>query len=1042
MRIVLLYPPPWKIPSPGEEYDICGDGPPHGWDPEKAFDGDEVTIPYGLLSLAAQARNLGHHVILLNLYTFVWEEVKRIIEAFSADLYGLSCFTSNRRGTISVSKLIRTAHPKAFIVIGGPHATALAREMLEHCEAIDGLVTGEGEATFSELIHRLEAREAVEGIPGLVVRTRDSIEFGPPRKNIKYLDVLISPYVYYEGHVLITSRGCPGDCTFCGSSVMWGKKIRFHSAEYILDTMERLVKGYKRKMLTLKDDTFTVHRKRILEICEGIRKRDLNFLWSCDTRVDYLDEELLRAMRSAGCQRISIGVESASPHILKNIRKRITMEQVMSATEMVKKYGFQIRYYMMAGNREESEETLKRSIDFIIMAKPTEYVFCYLTLYPGTREFEIAEHQGIISREDFFTKDFHTFSYFSGEDSPGCREFRKWLNSRMGVNHFWDFGVEDRERILSFFPTLHSAHLDMGGACYHSGRLEEAERLVKEAVRLNYPMPGLGYNYLACISAQRRDLKGCLSYLDQARRSGLHQVVEENLQSVKEWLLSEGRENGKSLQLKARHEFESFRMERQPVVPGPVRLHMNNETGRVSFDAQDPGGGLEQGEGSAPEFEDAFLKAARIMRLMGKKEKWLQLLTEAEKRMATALCQDEHENQGKTFWRRRPQGTKRALLLASENGMVFHNCADGFREMGWDVSCELFGDHRHEESDAHERLALKIRSLAPDLVLSINQVGCDLEGYILSSIKAASIPSAIWYVDNPFALLPGGDGTMVRDATLLACFDASYVKRLQQVTGVPSVHLPHGTNPRRFHPPSSTPSQPEWDITFVGSLSLDMAKRQIRALEKEVPLFVGFVSEMAEKLSESKVETIEDFFTRLAPSFGIDWDHLPAHLREKMRIASETGASAKRRLVIVLALKDLGIRVIGGPEWGDYLASDRVLPPVDYLTGLCRIFQKSRINLNISRLQLRSGVNQRIFDVPASGGFLLTDRTRELENYLEPDQEVAVYEDDQEATDKSAYYLSHEGERIEIAERARKRVLQEHTFAHRMRKIAACLGMN
>jgi radical SAM superfamily enzyme YgiQ (UPF0313 family) len=155
MRILLLNPPPWKIPAPGEEADPSGEGPPEGWSPERRFDGDEVVIPYGLLSLAAQALRAGHDVKVFNAYVFAWRDITDLIRHLPADLYGLSCFTGNRRGAVSLSRLIRKMHPQATIVVGGPHADALPREMPEHCEAIDGIVTGEGETTFSELVDGL-----------------------------------------------------------------------------------------------------------------------------------------------------------------------------------------------------------------------------------------------------------------------------------------------------------------------------------------------------------------------------------------------------------------------------------------------------------------------------------------------------------------------------------------------------------------------------------------------------------------------------------------------------------------------------------------------------------------------------------------------------------------------------------------------------------------------------------------------------------------------------------------------------------------------
>jgi radical SAM superfamily enzyme YgiQ (UPF0313 family) len=509
MRILLLYPPPWET--------------------------------YGLVSLAAQAKRAGHDVTVLNLYPFAWRDVTEIIRRFPSDLYGLSCFTCNRRGTLSLSHLIRKMYLRAIIIVGGPHASALPQEMLDHCEAIDGVVIGEGEETFMELIDRLGSGKSNVGIEGLASRTDHGVEIGQPRKRIDDLDSLASPYDYYQGHNVVSSRGCQGHCTFCGSPAMWGKKVRFHSSEYTLNMIERMVNIQKTKLIAVKDDTFTSNRKRVLKICEGILKKNLNFLWSCDTRVDALDEEVLFAMRKAGCQRISLGVESASPEILNSINKRITPEKILEATKMAKKFGYTIRYYMMACNRGESVETLQSSIDFLIAAKPNQFIFSFLTLCPGTKEFEIAESTGRATREMLFSNDRHYFNYFQGDElSHQMRTVVDWINKHSGVCDFWDYSIPERQRILDLFPELPAAHMDLGDGHYQVGNFPEAERYVSRAIDMGYPLPGLGYNYLACIAASRSDIKGAVDRLGQAKKLGAHFVVEKNLQSLREWLISGG----------------------------------------------------------------------------------------------------------------------------------------------------------------------------------------------------------------------------------------------------------------------------------------------------------------------------------------------------------------------------------------------------------------------------------------------------------------------------------------------------------------------
>src|SRR5258706_16424637 len=142
----------------------------------------------------------------------------------------------------------------------------------------------------------------------------------------------------------MTSRGCPWQCTFCGAEATWGRGFRGQSVPYVLDALEKAVARLSVKMVQIKDDTFTTNKKRVLELCQGIRERKLQFLWSCDTRVDVLSEDLLREMRLAGCQRLSLGVESGAPSILAQVDKKITVDEILTSTETAKKFGIQVRY--------------------------------------------------------------------------------------------------------------------------------------------------------------------------------------------------------------------------------------------------------------------------------------------------------------------------------------------------------------------------------------------------------------------------------------------------------------------------------------------------------------------------------------------------------------------------------------------------------------------------------------------------------------------------------------------------------------------------
>jgi tetratricopeptide (TPR) repeat protein len=227
---------------------------------------------------------------------------------------------------------------------------------------------------------------------------------------------------------------------------------------------------------------------------------------------------------------------------------------------------------MMACNRDETADTLQASIDFIIEAKPNQFLFNFLTLCPGTKEFEIAEQTGRASKEMFFTKKNLYFSYFP-EDAYDAKilEIIHWINTHSGIREFWDYSVSDRKQILEIFPNLSAAHMDLGRALYQAERFDEAKDCFQTAINLGFPMPGLGFNYLACMAFDGDRTKEAIDYLKQAHKIDRHHCVEQNLKILHDWL-SKGMGKRNKPQLIAYHEFEPHHSTTQPISPAPITL--------------------------------------------------------------------------------------------------------------------------------------------------------------------------------------------------------------------------------------------------------------------------------------------------------------------------------------------------------------------------------------------------------------------------------------------------------------------------------------
>lgn len=569
MRVALVYPPPWKIPRPGEPPDPV-DGPPPGYR-DGDLDPDFWQTPYGLYSLAAEVTRAGHPVKILNLSSYDWVSTEEALATLDADLYGLSCWTANRRGVALAADAIKRRVPRAHVVVGGPHATPLARELMAHHPAIDMVSIGESEEQLLELIARLARGAPTAGIAGTVARDGDRVVEGPRRAPIEPLDRLASPHDAFTTHIVMTSRGCPWRCTFCGAETSWGRGLRSFSEARVLDMLEAALRRVPVRMLQIKDDTFTAHRRRVLSLCRAIRARGLRFAWSCDTRADVLSEEVVRELRLAGCQRLSLGVESGSPRVLAAIDKGMTVEQIVTGTELARAVGLEVRYYLMLGNRGETAETFRETLAFLERARPHQYLFSCLSIYPGTRDFADAEAAGWLDREIFFRERFQELKVPFDAPAEDAALMNDWFHAHQGVRELYRPDVAECAAILARLGEHAPAHLDLANAAWAAGELDLAERHARRALELEHPLPGLVHNTLACIAWARGDVEGMqAALLTAARTDPQHPALIRNVQAARRWFAESGPARGLPLELVAEQGFQLLERTLQPALPGPL----------------------------------------------------------------------------------------------------------------------------------------------------------------------------------------------------------------------------------------------------------------------------------------------------------------------------------------------------------------------------------------------------------------------------------------------------------------------------------------
>jgi len=384
------------------------------WLEERVNTEDVVVPPIGMYSVGAVLKENHYDVEILN-----WcrinetpEKISELLLEKKPDVIGFSILQANRWGGIEIAKIAKRINPEVKIVFGGVSPTFLWKHFLTHFPEIDYVVMGEGEYTFLHLIRCMEKKEYehIGNIRGIAFKKHGKVIRTKPAEYIKDLDQLPIPATYFEYQHLSLTRGCPGNCTFCGSPKFWDRKVRFHSVDYFVEELELL---YKKgiNFFYFSDDTFSVNKKRVIEICKKILKKNLRITWNAISRVNYMSEDVISWMRKAGCIQISYGIESGSEKILAYLNKKITTHEIEKTFDTTLKYGILPRAYFIYGSPGETGKTIQESIDLIKKIKPLVIYSSVLSLFPGTALYSQYKKKSKLS-EDIWLNRIEDIKYF------------------------------------------------------------------------------------------------------------------------------------------------------------------------------------------------------------------------------------------------------------------------------------------------------------------------------------------------------------------------------------------------------------------------------------------------------------------------------------------------------------------------------------------------------------------------------------------------------------------------------------------------------
>lgn len=393
--------------------------PINTWYKEKMIEKNSMP-PLGILYIATYLQNNGFKVKVIDFSVEIikLDEFKEMLVELNPKIIGMSTYNETWEAQKTLCKIIKNINPNILIISGGAFATFCYEDILNQ-SLTDYIVRGEGEDTFLNLCKYIFSDKEKSDYPdftGICYKDMDN-NIVVNKELIRIIDLdklpfpnrdLIDINKYTMPYTISTSRGCPGNCIFCSSKSFWGHKVIMRSAKSVFEEVIYLHNRYGTNIFSIVDDTFTALKKRCYEFCDMIKNSGINFLWECESRADVIDDDFIRVLYDAGCHKIQFGMESADNNILKKLKKNVTVEQIESAVKYAYKYGMHIQTSYIIGHAFDTEETIKKTIEFAKYLKKTYGVraVCSVnTPFPGTEQFNRRKELGI----EIKTNDWEKF---------------------------------------------------------------------------------------------------------------------------------------------------------------------------------------------------------------------------------------------------------------------------------------------------------------------------------------------------------------------------------------------------------------------------------------------------------------------------------------------------------------------------------------------------------------------------------------------------------------------------------------------------------
>jgi radical SAM superfamily enzyme YgiQ (UPF0313 family) len=341
---------------------------------------------------------------------------------------GVSGTTQSRFSSFEIIKEVKSIDEEIITLYGGPHVTPTAEDTLYNVSGLDAVVRNEGEITTLEIMKALKRDKKIDftKILGVSFRQNGHVIHNKPRPLLTNLDSLPFPAWHLfkmdrymlkldalnlPAHVIVTSRGCPFKCSFCSARLLWNGHYSMRSAVNVTDELVHLVNKYSIEGYKIFDSTFTVNRNHVFSFCHEIKKKGLDHLpWECEVRADTVDKELLRTMKEAGCYYIDVGLESASPRVLRTISKGISVRQIENIIEWTNELDLLVKLFVTWGHPTETYKEALETYRFVEKYKNDVYRMAAhvgIMIYPGTGVEVFARQNGYLPADFSWSKPYY-----------------------------------------------------------------------------------------------------------------------------------------------------------------------------------------------------------------------------------------------------------------------------------------------------------------------------------------------------------------------------------------------------------------------------------------------------------------------------------------------------------------------------------------------------------------------------------------------------------------------------------------------------------